>query len=588
MKFPAMKRHATPLWALCVLCGLALPCSALDREAFSITSYDLKLTVDTEQHRLGVRGKITLRNASATPQKNAVLQISSSLDWRSITLTGAGGTPGKPVQFLTQPFTSDIDHTGSLSEAIVTLPQPVAPKATVELEIGYEGVVLPDATRLTRLGTPENMAQSSDWDRISPSFTGLRGAGNVAWYPIATEAASLSEGDLFDVLGRWKAREVGSKMHIEIELTRMAREGLPDILFAGQVCPVGFDGEGMMQRGAGTCPDHSLGLDAPSLIIANYQIRDDHDIEIHYLSGDEAPAGLYADEAHKAAPLIADWLGAPGRKAATADLPDPEAPPFESGPLLLTPLASTDAKVAGLTAAHQLAHAAIASARPWINEGLAHFMQALYLEHQQGRQAALDYMGLHRSAFSELEKTAPTLHGEESGSRALANTTIEELYRSKAMYVWWMLRDMVGDAALKKALKSYRPEDDHAPEYMPGLITAQSQRDLQWFFDDWVYHDRGLPDFKIDSVFPSRTTSGSYLVTITIINSGAAGAEVPVFVRTAGPDDITRRVEVRAGGKATFRVELASAPREVVVNDGSVPEGDMTNNVFNLETTPKP
>ena len=31
--------------------------------------------------------------------------------------------------------------------------------------------------------------------------------------------------------------------------------------------------------------------------------------------------------------------------------------------------------------------------------------------------------------------------------RSLVNTTNEELYRSKAMCVWWMLRDMVGDSA---------------------------------------------------------------------------------------------------------------------------------------------
>jgi len=583
MKFPAMKRHATPLWVLCVLCGLALPCAALDREAFSITNYDLRLTVDTGQHRLGVRGKITLRNDTSAPQKNAVLQISSSLDWRAIT---AGD---KAVQFLTQPFTSDIDHTGSLSEAIVTLPQPVAPNATAELEIGYEGVILPDATRLTRLGTPESSARSSDWDQISPSFTGLRGAGNVAWYPIATEAASLSEGDMFDVLGRWKAREVGSKMHLRVAMIGNY-EVPPQILFSAASCAVSaFESTSMPnQQINAECNYQSLGLDVPAFVIADYGVLKKPAIEVRYLQGDEIAAASYAGSAEKIVPLVADWLGDPRQKAMTADLPDPNASPFESGALLLTPLAGTDAKVAGLTAAHQLAHAALQSPRPWINEGLAHFMQALYLEHQKGRQTALDYMGLHRSAFSELEKTASSLHGQEATQRALANTTNEELYRSKAMYVWWMLRDMVGDAALKKALKNYRPEDDHAPEYMPGLITAQSQRDLQWFFDDWVYHDRGLPDFKIDSVFPSRTTSNSYLVTITVVNSGTAGAEVPVFVRTTGPDDITKRVEVRAGGKATFRVELASAPREVVVNDGSVPESDMTNNVFSLETPAKP
>jgi len=42
---------------------------------------------------------------------------------------------------------------------------------------------------------------------------------------------------------------------------------------------------------------------------------------------------------------------------------------------------------------------AFLSSRPWIEEGLAHFAQAIYLEQQKGRKAALDYMGLHRSAY---------------------------------------------------------------------------------------------------------------------------------------------------------------------------------------------
>ena len=101
-------------------------------------------------------------------------------------------------------------------------------------------------------------------------------------------------------------------------------------------------------------------------------------------------------------------------------------------------------------------------------------------------------------------------------------TTSEELYRSKAMCVWWMLRDMVGDAALKKALATYRPEQDKEPSYMPRLIAAQTQRDLEWFFDDWVYRDRGLPDFKVESAFSRKTMAGPYLLTITLDNLGTA------------------------------------------------------------------
>jgi hypothetical protein len=144
-----------------------------------------------------------------------------------------------------------------------------------------------------------------------------------------------------------------------------------------------------------------------------------------------------------------------------------------------------------------------------------------------------------------------------------------------------MLRDMIGDAALKKAFAIYRPEDDKDPSYMPRLISAQTRRDLGWFFDDWVYHDRGLPDFKIESVFPAKTATNTYMVTVTVDNLGTAGAEVPVIFRSTG-SDVVKRIEVRAKSKVTIRLETPARPTEVVVNDGSVPESDMTNNVFKL------
>ena len=154
------------------------------------------------------------------------------------------------------------------------------------------------------------------------------------------------------------------------------------------------------------------------------------------------------------------------------------------------------------------------------------------------------------------------------------------------MYVWWMLRDMVGEAALKKAIAAYRPEQDKEPSYMPRLIAAQTQRNLDWFFDDWVYRDRGLPDFKVESAFSRKTPNGAFLLTITLDNLGTASAEVPVIVKFAG-GEISQRLEVRAKNKAVIRVETPSAPQEIVVNDGSVPESDTANNTFKIETTEK-
>jgi hypothetical protein len=572
-----MKLRCLGFFFLCALCAPVVNAFSLDREAFTFISYDLNVRVEPELQRLGVRGKISLRNDSSAPQKVAVLQISSSLDWRSIKVAG------KQLQFVSQPYSSDIDHTGALSEAVVTLPEAVLPKGTVDLEIAYEGVIVLDATRLTRIGTPESTARSTDWDQISTKFTAVRGVGYAVWYPIATEAASLSAGsDLFECMGRWKAREAASAMRLQIAMPSGEGEP-PELLVNATTCPTAHE---VGREFLADCTYRSIGLVVPTFVIANYEVVDRAAVAVHFLRGQDASAAGYADAAEKVIPFITEWFGTPRSKAETADLADSNATPFESGLLLLTPLTSTDPKLAGLVAAHQLAHAAFSSPRPWINEGLAHFAQALYLEHQSGRQAALDYMGLHRSAFSVAErekgeqKTAS--RSEDEANRSLINTYDEQLYRSKAMCVWWMLRDMLGDQALKKALASYRTEEDKQPSYMPRLIQAQTQRDLEWFFDDWVYRDRGLPDFRVASAFTRKTLPEGYILTITVDNLGAAGAEVPITVKFTG-GEVTKRLVVHGQSNTVIRVEVPKPPEEIVVNDGSVPESDTTNNVFKIE-----
>ncbi len=572
------------LRVLCVLCGLLVHSHALDREAFTFTNYNLDVRIEPEQQRLGARGKIALRNDSASPQKNLSLQISSTLDWRSIQLDG------KPVQFVSQPYTSDIDHTGALSEALVTLPKDIPPKGTVELEVGYEGTIPLDTTRLTRIGVPAEVARHSDWDQIGKSFSAVRGIGYVAWYPVATESANLSEGNnVFETVARWKAREVEAQLRIKLS---NSGEGTPAIL----ICNGEAGGLRTEQRMGGAyevvteCAFRPLGQTAPLFVIGNYEGLDQPSINISYIPDHKPAAEKYVLAAQQVAPFVTEWFGIPREraevKAEAIELSDPEAAPYESGSMLLIPL-NIDSKMAQLTAVHQLTHAAFFSPRQWIYEGLAHFAQAVYRERESGRDAALDFMGLHRTAVAEAEKAVAEVRRAKTGAGdALIDTSIEEFYRSKAMYVWWMLRDMIGETALKQALVAYGSDADNAPAYLQHLIEARAKRDLQWFFDDWVYRDRGLPDFRVASVYPRKMLRNNYIVTVTVQNRGNAGAEVPITLNME-EGQVIKRLEVRAKSEATIRIETASTPLEIVVNDGSVPESDMTNNVYKIEIPEK-
>jgi hypothetical protein len=326
------------------------------------------------------------------------------------------------------------------------------------------------------------------------------------------------------------------------------------------------------------CDFFPLGFQAPSFVMADYAFLDAPQLQVFYRGGHKDRAEKFVQAAAAVAPFVSEWVGAARRKVLVAELFDPGASPFESGLMLLTPLGDTDPKLLQIAMVHELTHAAFPSSRPWIFEGLAHFMQAAYREQQQNREAALDFLGLHRAAVMDAEKAiASKSSGAGSPEEALISTAVDSFYRSKAAYVWWMLRDMVGDEALKKALANYRPDQDKDPIYLQRLLEAQSKRDLGWFFDDWVNHDCGLPDFRVESVFPRKASQDNYLVTVTVENLGTAGAEVPVKIQfDAG--EITQRVEVRGKGKATLRIATPRAPVRVTVNDGSVPESDVNNN----------
>ena len=568
------------LGALCVLCGLALPAPALERQAFTFTKYDLDVRVEPEQQRLGVRGKITLRNDSQSAQKNLSLQISSTLHWSSVQFEG------KPSEFTSHLYTSDIDHTGALTEAIVTLPRAIAPGQAIGLEIGYEGVIPQDATRLTRIGVPADVAKHSDWDQISRSFTGVRGIGYVVWYPIVTDAANLSEGDsLLEEVGRWKQRASQAEMKLKLSYSGANSTGVPHLFCNGTGGRQTQEEMGRSYLVQMDCSFIPLSASVPLFLIGNFEALDQPAVNISFLPEHKTGADSYALAVEETAPLLSKWFGdhkeRPELKAEVIELPDPEAAPFESGTLLLMPLTVKDSALL-LSAIHHLTHVSFPSPRTWIYDGLAHYAQLAFLQERGGRPAVLNYLRSHRESLLGSEKQTATEGGDKPAEHSLINSADDFYVQAKAMNVWWMLRDIVGETALHAAMHNYKAADDKDAYYMQKLIEAQVHRDLAWLFNDWVYRDRGLPDFHIVSVYPRQLLSGGYMLTVMVENLGEAVAEVPVTAHTGGKESFARLI-VPGKSKASVRIQTATMPQEITVNDGSVPESDISNNSYKID-----
>lgn len=563
-------------WVAGFLCALVLPVSALDREAFSISRYDLNATVEPEQQRLAVRGTITLRNESDAPQKNISLQISSSLSWLSIKVNG------KPLEFLSQAYTSDIDHSGALSEAIVTV-QPISSGKTIDLEVAYEGTISQDTTRLTKVGVPAETARHSDWDQIGRAFTAVRGIGYVTWYPVSTEAASLSDRDsVLATVGRWKQRESQAEMKVNLCLPGNSAEGT-----SNPQSEMFMNDGGAEKNVSSACETYAfsqLGQTVPLFVLGNYSKILRQDAIIHYLPEHKSGADDYALALDQATPAVDELLAArerkPSYKSEVLDLPDARDAAFESGNALLIPLLQNDTGLL-LAAARQVAHAAFPSPRLWISEGLAGYAQAAYMQNQKGRAAAIAYLQGHRAALVQSEKENLAQADAKAAAHSLINDPDQFYVETKAMNVWWMLRDMVGETAFAEALRNYNPAEDRDAYYMQKLFEARAHRELAWFFDDWVYRDRGLPELRILSVYPRQLVGGGYLVTVTVENSGQAGAETPVTLHMAEGES-TERLVVPGNSKASVRIRAPMLPQEATVNDGSVPEANSANDSFKI------
>ena len=588
---------------------------ATDAERASLTysSYNFEVHLEPSRHSMAVQARMVGRNNGDKPLEHIALQLSSLLHWDSIQVDG------KPAKFETETVDSDIDHTGELTEAVVKLGTPLGPGASIRMNAIYSGTVVPSAERLLRLGAPAKIANSSEWDAINPNFTALRGFGNAIWIPVSTVPVLLGQGpEMFDSVGKWKLSESSAEvtMHVLVEYLDVK----PTVAFLngtvvqpdgqspqkpveatvsstsaktpalseksanaryeakeaaeGATAPTSMAGNTILQVVSFTLPSTRLGFSPLSFFVMSGMQETAPGLEIYSQANNKGAASTYQTLFTQTRPMIEPWLGAhPKRTVVLVDLPDADDLPFEQSNILFLPLTTHAADDSvGPVMAHMLGHAYFVSPRVWLNEGVAQFMTLLWIEQRAGISTAIGQMDSHRAALAIAETSDPGVNPGQS----LIEAWSDIYYRDKATNVLWMLRNIVGDEALGKALQAYVPEDDHEPSYFQTLLQKTSNKDLEWFFDDWVYRDTGLPDLHIVSAYwrpiLNKNTSGkNYLVSVDVQNDSFCAAEVPVTVSSAFSSQ-TRELLIPAHTRSALRMLLDSKPAQVVVNDGSVPE----------------
>jgi hypothetical protein len=509
------------------------------RTGFTLTRTELDVQLIPADQSAEVNGKLTVRNDGTLALTQIFLQLTSTSNWQSVARDAA------KLSFTEHKVKSDADHTGIVNEARVVLDRPLPAHGTVTLDVHYTVRVQLGSERLTALGAPFKAAVQTDWDRIATDFTAVRGIGYVLWYPAAVEPASMSEGNAaFEAIVRWKAREAASTFIAHIHQADRQSDKTYE--------PLGMSVPVLTGPAQPTMVRNSVALVAqPSSTGVLTFSRSAEEFAELYLPPRTALAKVW-------------------------ELPDPGDAPYVSANEVFVHPAMDEPDIQAVEL-YAVEHAALHSPRPWIQEGYAGFLDAAWREHDRGRNAALSFLDDRMGALALSEPD-----NINTADTSLINSAEEIYYRTKAMFVWWMLRDIAGDAALQRAIKRYRPEDDRSADYEQKLVEAEAHRSLEWFFDDWVYRDRGLPEFSIPVATSRQSMKGEWVTEVTVQNDGGAGAYLPVVLEVNG-DTQEKRVIVAARSKVVVSFTTAVKPTSVRVNDGTIPETDRNNNEFEFK-----
>ena len=558
-----------------------------ERAALTIASTDLNLHLIPSGQRLEAHALLTIRNTSDAPLKRIPIQITSTLRWQSF------AARNKPVAFTQSPITTDADHTGYAQEAVLTPEHPLKPGDTLTLSVFYSGQIPASTSRLELIGTPAVKAAETDWDAIAPTSdetaTALRGYGEVLWYPCAAPTALLGEGNqLFASIARERQRNLSATMRLS--LTVVYAGDPPDAAILNghlqSLTKTPDDANQLVDETHGVAtadfPLAPVGFRTPNLFLtAQHPSKTDSPLLTVVTPVPEA-AESYAAAVESLKPLFNDWL-APTPTAPLLLLEHPGAP-FEDASFVAAHLSpSAEPENIAPELVRPLTHSFFADPAPsavWLDQGMPEFMSLLWTERSKGRDAAIAVLQQNAAPLALLEPdfaATPTATGTP-----LIQASSDVLLHFKSAAVLWQLRDILGDETLRRAITTYRQtlatskSTSNDPAAFQKSLEHTASTDLSWFFNDWVYNDRGLPDLTITQVtprpiLPKTGRAGGYLIAIDIRNDGFAAAEVPVTVRS-GTLSASNRLRIPGHSTASTRIVFEGSPDTLQVNDGTVPE----------------
>lgn len=149
----------------------------------------------------------------------------------------------------------------------------------------------------------------------------------------------------------------------------------------------------------------------------------------------------------------------------------------------------------------------------WLNEGFATYSEALWDEHESGKDSYLAYF---RKTDYDFTKTL-----YDPGGFIFSPPVYATVYQ-KGGWVLHMLRGVLGDSTFFRTLRTYfdrfKYKNADTKDFQ-AVAEEVSNQNLDWFFDEWVFKSVGRPRYEYSwkfEDFQNQINSGTYTVKLQI------------------------------------------------------------------------
>lgn len=200
----------------------------------------------------------------------------------------------------------------------------------------------------------------------------------------------------------------------------------------------------------------------------------------------------------------------------------------------------------------------------WLSEGFATYFTLLYIEHAYGRDEFVRGLEASRRTVNTFAAANPGYTIIHRNLSRMEDVTSSHTYQ-KGSWVLHMLRGVVGTEAFQRGIRSYYQRHFNANATTADFRRAMEEasgRDLEWFFDQWLYKPGTL---KVAGKWTYDAGTRQVRIALDQVQTDGSLFTMPLEVAVQVPGQPLPTIhQVRLNAKANlFTIDVPSEPTDV-------------------------